>query len=102
MRYEWDERKNHLNQRKHGISFEIAAQVFEDTDCILIPDRVDETGEQRWLAIGAVPLRSGNSSTLLVAHVYREDIYGEEIIRIISAREAGKYDIRRYKEPEMD
>jgi uncharacterized DUF497 family protein len=29
MRYEWDERKNRQNQRKHdGISFELAALVF--------------------------------------------------------------------------
>ena len=102
MRYEWDERKNHQNQRKHGVSFELAALVFEDADRILIPDHVDETGEQRWLAIGAVPVRSGNSSILLVAHVYREDRHDEEIIRIISAREASKHEIRRYKESEMD
>ena len=31
MRYEWDERKNEQNQRKHrGISFELAVLVFED------------------------------------------------------------------------
>jgi uncharacterized DUF497 family protein len=30
-RYEWDERKNRLNQRKHdGIRFELGAQVFDD------------------------------------------------------------------------
>lgn len=29
MRYEWDEKKNRLNQKKHGISFEIAAVAFE-------------------------------------------------------------------------
>jgi uncharacterized DUF497 family protein len=39
---------------------------------------------------------------LLVVHAYREDEYGEEIIRIISARRAGKHDIRRYQEPEVD
>jgi uncharacterized DUF497 family protein len=37
---------------------------------------------------------------LLVAHVYREDVHGEEIIRIISARPAEKHDIRRYQEQE--
>jgi uncharacterized protein len=30
MRFEWDEDKNESNQRKHGISFETAALVFED------------------------------------------------------------------------
>ena len=33
VRYEWDERKNRQNQRKHdGISFELAALVFQDLD----------------------------------------------------------------------
>jgi uncharacterized DUF497 family protein len=28
MQFEWDEAKNTLNQVKHGISFEIAQEVF--------------------------------------------------------------------------
>jgi uncharacterized DUF497 family protein len=55
MRYEWDERKNWENQRKHGVSFELASRVFEDEDRLILLDRVDKTGEQRWLAIGTVP-----------------------------------------------
>jgi uncharacterized DUF497 family protein len=39
---------------------------------------------------------------LLVVHTYREDSYGEEIIRIISARKAKKYETRRYQEKEVD
>jgi hypothetical protein len=52
---------------------------------------------------------------VLVAHVYRhpsdedlspgtprEEHDGKEIIRIISARRAGKNDIRRYQEQEVD
>ena len=38
----------------------------------------------------------------MVAHVYRESEYGEAIIRIISAREAEKRDIRRYQEQALD
>jgi uncharacterized DUF497 family protein len=44
MRYEWDEKKNRLNQQKHRISFEMAALAFEDECCLVRPDRVDETG----------------------------------------------------------
>jgi uncharacterized DUF497 family protein len=48
MRYEWDERKNRLNQKKHdGITFELAALAFEDEWRLIGPDRVDESGEQR-------------------------------------------------------
>ena len=42
MRYEWDEEKNRLNQKKHRISFEMAALAFEDECCLVRPDRVDE------------------------------------------------------------
>ena len=103
MRYEWDQAKNRRNQRKHeGISFELAALVFEDERCLIGPDRIDETGERRWHAIGAARIEPEVAVVLLVVHAYREDDHGEEIIRIISARKAEKNDIRRYQEQEMD
>jgi len=60
MRYEWDEAKNLRNQRKHdGISFELAALVFEDERCLVYADRIDcTTEEQRWHAIGSASNRS--------------------------------------------
>ena len=103
MRYEWDERKNRQNQRKHGgISFELAALVFQDERRLIAKDLVGETGEQRWHAIGAVPIEPGIAPVLVVVHVYREDSHGEEIIRIISARRAEKYEYRRYQEQIVD
>jgi hypothetical protein len=30
MRYEWDGAKNRLNQKKHGVSFELAALALKD------------------------------------------------------------------------
>jgi uncharacterized DUF497 family protein len=104
MRYEWDEAKNLRNQRKHdGISFELAALVFEDEGCLVSADRIDvKTGEQRWHAIGAAQVEPGAGAVLLVVHVYREDYRGKEIIRIISARAAEKHEIRRYQEQAMD
>jgi hypothetical protein len=45
VRYEWDDAKNRRNQRKHnGISFELAALVFEDERCLVGLCRIDETG----------------------------------------------------------
>ena len=103
MRYEWDEAKNRRNQRQHGgISFEAAALVFEDDHCLIGPDRIDETGEQRWHALGKVRLAPEGAAILLVVHAYREDAYGEEVIRIISARRAEKDEIRRYQEQVVD
>lgn len=102
MRYEWDEEKNRLNQERHGISFEIAALVLEDYRCLVRLDRIDESGEQRWHAIGAAHIEPDVAVVLLVVHVYREETDGEEVTRIISARRAEKNDIRRYQEQEME
>jgi uncharacterized DUF497 family protein len=103
MRYEWDERKNRQNQRKHGgISFELATLVFEAPDCLIELDRVDEAGEQRWHALGTIYVRPEIGAVLLVVHAYKEDNHGEEIIRIISARRADKHDFRRYQEQAVD
>jgi uncharacterized DUF497 family protein len=58
VRYEWEKAKNLRNQRKHhGISFEMAALVFEDRRCLVCPDRIDsKTREQRWHALGAAQI----------------------------------------------
>jgi len=92
MRFEWDAGKNQINQTKHnGLDFETAARVFNDPKIVLAKDRIVE-GEQRWHAIGAV-----SGALLLVVHTYREDDdNGEEIIRIISAREANQRERRIY------
>ena len=50
----------------------------------------------------AARLSPDASVVLLVVHVYREEIDGEEITRIISARRANKDDFRRYQEQEVD
>jgi len=92
MRLEWDRAKSRINQRKRkGLDFETAARVFNDASLVLIEDRIVE-GEQRWHAIGAV-----SAALLLVVHVICEDkVDGEEIIRIISAREANQRERRVY------
>ncbi len=91
MRFEWDPAKSRSNRTKHkGLDFETAARVFNDPSVILIEDRIVE-GEQRWHAIGAV-----STAVLVVVHAYCEDLYGEEIIRIISAREASQRERRIY------
>jgi uncharacterized protein len=94
MQFEWDESKNRANRMKHGVDFGTAARVFTDPNYLLIEDRVDETGEQRWHAIGL----AGAEPLLVVVHVYREEEHGEEIVRIISARKARESESRRYFE----
>lgn len=92
MRFEWDEAKNRANKLKHGISFEMAATVFDDPDAITEDDR-DSFGEARWRTIG----RSQLGTHLFVIHADRTMMDGEETTRIISARKAGKEERRRYE-----
>jgi uncharacterized DUF497 family protein len=84
LRFEWNAKKNQSNQQKHaGIDFETASRVFADPSLMLRKDRVIG-GERRWHGIGAA-----RKAVLLAVHLYREENpNGEEIIRIVSAREA--------------
>ena len=92
MEFEWDEDKNKANSIKHGVSFETAAHVFEDPNYVLEKDRIDESGEQRWHAVGLT-----DDLPLIVVHVYRSKHNNdEEIIPIISARKACESASRRY------
>jgi uncharacterized DUF497 family protein len=80
--FSWDQKKDRVNRRKHGVSFEAATRVFRDPFVMFEQDR-EVDGEPRWRAIG----KAGETVLLLVAHAYEEDD-GEEAIRIISARQA--------------
>lgn len=92
MRIVWDEAKNRVNRLKHGVSFETAQLVFDDPLHVSVPDR-HEHGEERWKTIGMV----GAVVVLLVVHTYGDE-YGEEIVRIISARKATKGERARYQD----
>lgn len=91
--FSWDESKNQRNQRKHGISFEIAKLVFDDPLHISRQDR-DENGELRWQTIGM----AGNLILILVAHTLFQSKTGSENIRIISARRATKLERKIYEQ----
>jgi uncharacterized DUF497 family protein len=80
--FAWDDIKDRLNQRKHGVSFETAARVFDDPAGVSYIERVVD-GQERWHTIGL----AGGVALLLVVHTVEEDD-GEEEIRIISARKA--------------
>lgn len=91
MHFEWDERKNQLNQEKHGVSFEEAKEVFSDALHIAKLDHRFSYFEERWITIGA----TRKSHILVVANLFFTDD-GEEIIRIISARPANAGEKKYY------
>ena len=95
MRFEWDENKNRSNQRKHGLSFEEAIQVFRDPRHLTVPDQVID-GEQRWHTFGL----SGGLLILILSHTIREeDADGSfvEVVRIFSARRATTHERNLYE-----
>lgn len=87
VRFEWDPGKAALNQRKHGVGFEEAAECFEDPLALVLdepryPERLILIGESR--------------RRRLVFTVFAEKEMAT--IRIISARLATRRERRRYEE----
>jgi hypothetical protein len=84
----WDEAKNLANQRKHGVSFQEASELFLSTiDYLEIFDDVHSDLEDRFIAVG--PISRG---LVLVVWTERD----EDTIRIISARWATKHEQNLY------
>jgi len=95
--FEWDEAKAQSNYRKHSISFDVAAKVFDDPLCRTEQDRI-ENGEYRWQTLGM----ANGCLLLMVAHtVFFHDSKngGEsyELVRIISARPATRKERKCYE-----
>ena len=91
IRFEWDENKNKINKKKHGLSFEEAVEVFGDENAILFDDPDHSLYEDRFLIIGAIK----STKICIVSHCYRDD---DNVIRLISAREATKSEKKIYQE----
>ena len=91
IRFEWDEKKNQSNRRKHKISFEEAQTVFFDESAIEFPDPDHSDEEARFLMLG----RSYLLRVLVVCHCFRQS---DTVIRIISARKATSNEREVYTE----
>lgn len=81
VRFDWDERKNKLNRKKHGVWFEEAIQVFKDPYVRFFEDKGHSDQEERFIAIG----QGSEKNLLIVIHSYRDS---DNLVRIISARRA--------------
>jgi uncharacterized DUF497 family protein len=88
IRFEWDEKKAASNLKKHAVSFDEAKTVLEDPFSLTIPDRNHSTGETRFIDL----CYSVKNRLLVVVYTERNDV-----IRIISSREAEKYERRQYE-----
>ena len=89
MRWTWDPEKNRINQRKHGVSFQIAVLVFDDRSMWTEPDPYPY--EERWRTIGIA------AGTLTIV-IHKWPSTGQELGRIISARRVTNRERRLYEE----
>ena len=90
IRFEWDEKKNRSNRKKHGVWFEEAQQVFDDASALRFYDLLHSKEEDRFLLLGM----SGPGRILVVVFCERER---DNVIRIISVRKATKKESKIYE-----
>jgi uncharacterized DUF497 family protein len=92
--FEWNPVKAASNRRKHGISFEQAAEVFLDPLQLTLFDEDHSDDEERWLTLG----KTKDSGVLVVVHTLVE-YHDSQIIavRLISARPATRHEQQQYE-----
>jgi uncharacterized protein len=88
MEFEWNPEKAAINLKKHNLSFQEAATVFDDSLSVTFPDPDHSIGESRYVIIGM----SRSGQLLVVSHTDRENR-----TRIISARRATRQERRFYE-----
>lgn len=83
MKFEWDDRKERINLKKHKVSFSEAKSLFYNENAIVYDDYDHSFNEDRFIIVGF----SASANLLLVC--FCEKLSGD-IIRIISARKLTK------------
>jgi len=87
MKFEWDDRKNDANIRKHKIDFQDVVDMFNHPMLTCLDTRWDY-GEDRWIGVGLL-------KNIVAVTVYLE-WEDEETLRIISARKATHHESKEY------
>ena len=63
--FAWDDEKLEANIKKHGITFEEAATVFDDDNALIISDPDHSEDEERFIIIGFSERKVVNRMPLL-------------------------------------
>jgi uncharacterized protein len=96
--FEWDEEKAESNARKHGVTFDQAAEVLLDEEGdrshLEEYDDVQVSDEERYITIGPHPAR--RDLFLVICWTERGD-ETRRLTRIISARQATEAERKRYE-----
>ena len=89
VRFEWDPTKDRINQAKHGVSFEDAAELLNgQADYLEIYDAEHSLDEDRFIAVG--PTQMG-----ILVVIFSE--VAEDVARIVSARLATRQEKQRFE-----
>jgi uncharacterized DUF497 family protein len=89
--FDWDENKAAANERKHGVTFEVASTVFRDPQLLTTSDLVHSETEERWFSVGW----ASNGAILSIVYLWSELDPETTKVRLISARGATQAEIRR-------
>ena len=89
MEYDWDKNKAVANLSKHGVSFEEAKTVFDDSLYVDFHDPDHSFGEHGFILLG----ESAQGRLLFVSYMERNNG-----IRLISAREAALSERKAYEQ----
>ena len=89
LRFEWDNKKDKTNVKKHGISFDEAKSAFFDDHAIQFFDPDHSAEEYRFLLLGM----SFKLRILVVCHCFR---VSETVIRISSVRKTDHEEEQEY------
>jgi uncharacterized protein len=96
--FEWDEDKAEANLRKHGVTFDQAAEVLADPDGDRLHlEEYDDThgeDEDRYVTTGSHP---ANRDVVLVISWTERQTRAGRVTRIISTRRASRTERRRYE-----
>ena len=95
VKFRWDDRKDKINFRKHGLHFKAATKVFEDEYRLDFNDDEHSIDEDRFITIGKA------DDVLFVVYAEwfdSQDAYDIRYIRLISARVAEEDEEAEYYE----
>ena len=95
--FQWDPNKDHSNQKKHGVSFLEATEVFKDPMALTLFDQEHSLEQERWVTLGLTP----KGQYLVIVHTFDEYENGVADLRIISARKATKQEIKQYEKENL-
>ena len=85
MQFDFDSHKSEGNRSKHGIDFRVAQALWEDSDRVEIPARMED--EPRLMVIGRIGARVRSAVI-----TYRGDV-----VRMISVRPANRKEVEIYE-----